>query len=316
MNADLDIVIINHNTRQLSIECIESIYATCAPLQVHIVVVDNASQDDSLKAIQDRFPNCDVLPLAENLGYGAACNKALKLCKAEFILFSNSDVVYQANSLQLLVVCLRANTSIGICGPQQVYMSGRWQRSYGLLPGLLSSTVDVLALTFAHRRIQSWRFDRGWMSSSTKSVDYLDGAVLCCRRSAVDQVMGFDEQFYFFGEDVDICQSMKARGWTVSHVPLARVLHYRGATRSTSHAEDLRYLGNNQRARYRFIRKYHSDLYLRFCAILDCAYFAELMLLNSCASLVVSGERKRRLQNKADICRHLVRICAEELERE
>ncbi len=288
--------------------------------QLRVQIIDNGSSDDSLVVLRRELADSKIVALPENLGYAAACNKALENCSEDFIVFSNSDVVYHPNALSQMLRCIQRNTRVGVLGLQQVYANGKWQRSYGLLPGLRAALSDVLGLTFLHRAFHSFFFSESAPSSTQQTeakcfdVDYVDGAVLCVRRSAFAEIAGFDSSYFFFGEDIDLCIRMRSKSWRVAFCPSARATHLRGATRKTNVAHDMKVLALNESARIRIHRSYSSAFFVKLATALEAMYYAELWLLRSVLSMVVSGPGRDLQRQKADLCKHLSVVCAQELE--
>ena len=163
----------------------------------------------------------------------AAINTGVKESNAEFIIISNNDVLYHPNSIEVLVSYLIKNRDVGIVGPQQFYLDGKWQYSYGNLPGWLLAFKNIFIINTFQHIFNSLIWSK-FKFKKVKEVGYLDGAVLVVRKSAFSQVNGFDEDYFFYTEEADFCYRLKKNNWKIVHNPNATVTHLRGATTSDS----------------------------------------------------------------------------------
>ncbi|MCX7929557.1 MAG: glycosyltransferase family 2 protein [Chlorobi bacterium] len=242
----LDVVIIHHNTLELTHRCLDSIYQTRWEGIASVTVVDNASTDGSRKALAARYPTTRFIRLEEPHGYAAACNIGARSGSAPFVLLSNSDVEYTHASFDKCVAQLQSDPRIAVCTPRQVYPDGRPQRSWGYFPGWQEIIAIACGIEMLHNR-------RGHSQHSVRAVPYCDGAALFCRRDAYEAIGGMDERFAFFCEDVDLCYRFWIHGWHCHFVPTATIVHHRGATRRSDVAKTLAYEAANFHAKLRFV---------------------------------------------------------------
>jgi GT2 family glycosyltransferase len=182
----------------------------------------------------------------ENLGYGRAMNLGFRQARSEYVVLSNADVVFPQHSISRLGAFLTDNPGVGVVGPQQVFPDGSWQRSYGDLPGIWSGIKDAVGITSVHNQLRRACWPRQ-VDRRPKQVPYLDGAVLVVRREAFLQVNGFDEDFFFYAEEADLCQRVRKAGWNVVFLPEVRVMHVRGgSTTAKSESQFVRQQVNSQ----------------------------------------------------------------------
>ncbi|GFN23664.1 hypothetical protein TAMC210_19810 [Thermanaeromonas sp. C210] len=156
-------------------------------------------------------------------------------------------------------------------GPQQVFPDGKWQRSYGDIPGPLSSIKNILGITSSKHLLKAltwpwFRWDR-----KPREVGYIDGAVMAIRREAFEAVGGFDEDFFFYGEDVDFCMRLRKAGWKVVFLPEAKVIHVRGGS-STKVCPDDRFLKLQVQSNMLFLRKHYPEWKIHLTLILQLIY--------------------------------------------
>ncbi|MBX7155556.1 MAG: glycosyltransferase [Bacteriodetes bacterium] len=308
---DIDLIIINRNTVELTRNCITSIRNTQGALRVNIIVVDNASTDGSPDILEKEFPDVTIIRSEKNLGYGAAFNVAFAQCSAPYAVISNTDVVYHDNTLQTFCRFMNENTDVGVCGGQQIYPDGRWQRSYGPNPNFFFGFILMLGSKFWYEAFVNRYWKKLNLEQRVKEVGFVDGAVMFLRRTALEQLGGFDPSFLFFAEDGDVCMGMKRNGWKVKFVPQATFTHIRGGTRSFEVLREQHYLSMNMHFRFQLARKYLTPLHEKLWGVTQVWYYAELMLVYKVLGLLTG---KQLLHDKSTVCKTLLLVCASELE--
>jgi len=223
----VDVVVVNFNTREDLVACLASIEANRPACVRTITVVDNASTDGSVEAVRARWPVVRVLALPTNVGFGAATNAALRTADAPLVLLLNSDTLVPAGAIDALAERLIA-TGATAAGPRLIDGRGRPEISFG---SMLSPVAEL--------RQRSWQAlaacDWGWARAAVRrrlarerDVDWISGACLLVRRDAAAAVGFFDERYFLYEEDVDLCAALRARGGRVLFTPQAEVVHRRG----------------------------------------------------------------------------------------
>jgi len=228
-SRSLDIVIVSHNTANDLLECLRSLDAAPPEGLRQITVVDNASRDDSAARVAEQWPAVDLIRLDRNLGFGAANNIALRRDGAPLVLLLNSDTVAPPGSIDTLVDRLLATGAVA-AGPRLVDRDGRPEISFG---PMLSPVAEFLQRT----RTRLARSARPWarryvtrLVSAERDVDWVSGACVLLRRDAALQAGLFDERYFMYEEDVDLCAALRARGGRVLFTPHAEIVHARGAS--------------------------------------------------------------------------------------
>lgn len=242
-------VVVSYNVRDLLLRCIESLREEGID---QIVVVDNASSDGSAKAVPRADPDVDVLALGVNLGFGAGVNRGVARTSTDHVLVANPDLVVEPGSAKALLDALERDPGLGVVGPRIETPEGRLYPSARTFPDLL----DAAGHAFLGFVWPSNPFSRryrmlDWDHSEACDVDWVAGTCMLVRRQAWDDVGGFDEDFFMYMEDVDLCWRLHRAGWRVGYEPSGRVTHAIG--RST-----------DQRP-YRMIAAHHRSL-LRYAA--------------------------------------------------
>ena len=227
MTAVLDIVIVSFNTREDTLACLASIHAAPPRSLGTIFVVDNASSDGTVEAIRAAWPAVDVTALPRNAGFGAANNVALRRSTAALVLLLNSDTVAPPGAVDALVARLDATGAAAI-GPRLVDDAGRPELSFGAMLNPLTE-IGQMALGRLARTERSWarrRLER--RLATERPVDWVSGACLLIRRADAAAAGFFDERYFLYEEDVDLCAALRARGGRVWFTPHATVVHRGG----------------------------------------------------------------------------------------
>ena len=276
MPKKTDIVIVSYNTQELTSECIESIYNTAHNLINSIIVVDNCSSDSTVGIIKLKFANVNIITNPENYGYAKAVNIGVNASFSEYVIISNSDVIFQENSIAGLINYLEENPGIGAAGPQQLYPDGTYQYSYGDLPGIKLGTKKLFLINhvqdYFHKKI--WEKSR----SKAKEVPYIDGAVIATRRDEFNKISGFDEDYYFYTEEADYCFRLKKIGRKIMYFPSSVITHFRGAS-DKSEGLNAQRLSQMVASKRKFCEKrlsYQAGKYYMVCEII---YSLNMMII-------------------------------------
>ncbi|MBA3013542.1 MAG: glycosyltransferase family 2 protein, partial [Desulfobulbaceae bacterium] len=219
---DVSIVIVNWNTRQLLLDCLSSVYATIHELAFEVFVVDNASTDDSVKAVREFYPGVTVIQNTENLGFAKANNLALRIIRGNYALLLNTDAVLTAGAVERLFRFMEQNRAVGLACGQLLNADGSKQNSIANFPNLASFFCnETLLRLLLPKQFPSKRQEY----SEPVEVESCIGACLMVRKQAMDQVGLLDERFFFFLEETDWAFAMKRAGWLAYFVPMAKIFH-------------------------------------------------------------------------------------------
>lgn len=227
MSRDVAIVIVNFNTREDLVACLASLDAHPPSRLRQIVVVDNASTDGSIEAVRSRWLSVEVMALDRNAGFGKANNAALRRLEAPLVLLLNSDTLVPAGAVDTLAQRLEATGAVA-AGPRLIDGQGRPEISFGPMLSPWSEARQKIWqwLAAADGRVARRAVLRHL--SREREVDWVTGACLLLRRDAARDAGFFDERFFMYEEDVDLCAALRARGGRVLFTPHAEVVHRRG----------------------------------------------------------------------------------------
>jgi N-acetylglucosaminyl-diphospho-decaprenol L-rhamnosyltransferase len=250
----LSIIIVSYNARKHLEDCLESITATPPSTPHDIIVVDNASPDDSVATVRRRWPHVRVIEQTTNVGFAAANNIGIRATRSELILLLNNDTVVPAGAIDALVVRLLARPDVAIAGPRLSDRDGRPELSFGRMISPFNELRQRTTLALYRRRV-------GWISrwieqetDREQLVDWVSGACLLVRRADAEAVGLLDERYFLYTEDVDFCAAIRARGRHVLFSPAAHILHLGGRSRATVPAASSRAYRRSQIA---FYEKHH-----------------------------------------------------------
>jgi GT2 family glycosyltransferase len=223
---DLSIAIVSYNTRDLLLACLTSIRQTSADVRYELIVVDNASKDGSAEAVRASVPEARVIVNRDNGGYAKGCNQAAAVAAGRYLLLLNSDTVMQAGTLRRMVDCLDREPTIGIVSCLQRNEAGQVLRSCFPFPSLGDHLRHAVWIPTSIRGLLGSL--RELDCKQSQDVDWANGACLLVRRGLFEQVGGFDERFFMYFEDVDLCRRIHQRGYRVRHVGDVEVVHLVG----------------------------------------------------------------------------------------
>jgi GT2 family glycosyltransferase len=288
----IQFVIINYNTGNLTCDCIESIYRTYNN-NAKIIVVDNASNDNSVDLIKSKYPDVLIIQNEINYGYAKAVNIGMKSTTSELVIVCNSDVVFHEGSINITEEILIKNSDIGVSGFQQFYPDGSIQRSYGMLPGWKLGLFDMLLIsTFIKRFINNSPSKKEYIE-----VEYADGAALLIRKSIFDLICGFDEHYFFYTEEADYCKMVSDLAYKVVIIPNAHITHIRGASSGNS---DFNVSSERMliKTKIQYLDKHKSKLETKFFIFSQFVYFYLIFILSKCLSIVMKNKFPKSIISK------------------
>ncbi len=287
----LSFIVVNRNTSDLLVRCLDHIYRSEIDGEFEVIVVDNGSSDDSVERVRRLDSRTTVIEAGRNLGFAAANNRAFEQTRGEFLVLVNTDAMMQRDCAGKLLQLMRQGQRVGMAGPQLLNDDGSIQTSYEAVPTLATETLNRSLL----KRLLPHRYPRKTRRlSGPIPVEALIGAVMMIRRAAWKQLGGFDEDYFFFLEETDLAVRMRSAGWEVVHEPRASAVHLQGATANTvKTGARIEFY----RSRYLFFRKHYGA---RSMSLLKRVLTANLALNVAFLGLLnaVTLGRSRRVADK------------------
>ena len=242
---DLSVVILSYNTRELLEQTLRTVFDAVQDLEAEIVVVDNASHDGSPEMVEADFPAAVLVRNDDNLGFAAGNNVALRRVRGRCVLLLNSDTVVRRDTLTVLVRFMDEHPEAGAVGCKILNPDGTLQLSCRRgfpTPVAAFCKMSGLSRLFPKSRRLA-RYNLTYLDQEeTHEVDALSGSCMMVRKEAMDQVGLLDEDYFFYGEDLDWCFRIREAGWRIHYVPETEIIHFKG---ESSRAEQMRF-------RYRF----------------------------------------------------------------
>ena len=224
-NPALTVVVLTHNTCQVTLRCLSSYYAGLISASAQIIVVDNASADGTADAIAAQFPDVELVRSEINVGYSGGNNMGLRRARGHSVILLNSDVIAPADSLINMCQELHRQKNIGLLSPRLLAPDGKPQSfAFGADPSI------GYMLKRGARYLLRMGSMHDWTVNHPMEVDWVSGACLCVRREALEQVGLLDERFFMYFEDNDCCLRMRQAGWKVIYDPRFEVTHLGGAS--------------------------------------------------------------------------------------
>ena len=256
---DVSIVILSWNTRQMLCQCVESVCARTNQINYEIIVVDNASSDGSADAVANQFPQVKLIRNKENFGFARANNIGIRASTGRYVCLINSDVIVQDGCIEKLMEFMDKNPSVGLAGPRILNPDGGLQVSCRHFPSFWNNLCQVLGFNklFPKSVFFSEPFMKYWSHDEIRKVDALSGCFWMVCRKALDEVGLLDEDFFFYGEDIDWCKRFHKAGWDVVFYPEAAAIHFGGASSSNA---PVRFYIEMQKADLHYWRKHHGRL--------------------------------------------------------
>jgi GT2 family glycosyltransferase len=227
----LSILIVNWNSRDHLRRCLATIEATCVELCPQIVVVDGASFDGCGEMLAADFPSVDFVQSRENLGFGGSNNLGFKKVQGEFVLLLNPDTELKPGAVACLLEQFAALPDAGLLGPRLLNSDGSLQTScVQSFPTPINQFLDSDSLRRVFPKSSLWGVGTAFSSASPSEVEAVSGACMLLRSSTFRDLIGFGSEYFFYGEDMDLCARIRAGGGKIYHVPAAEVLHHGGVS--------------------------------------------------------------------------------------
>jgi GT2 family glycosyltransferase len=241
--ADLVVAIVNHSNRDDTLACLESLEGDRERgVSVRVVVLDNASDDGSVDAIRTAHPHVEVIAQEVRRGFGANQNAIIEATSSRYVLALNNDTLVEHGALDTLVRYLDEHPGVGAAGPRVVGPDGEPQLSAWTFPTVWNAAVHVVAGSRP-------------AGPAPAEVGYVSGCALMLRRSVLTQIGGFDEDYFMYAEEKDLCRRIHDAGSTVELVPSATVVHLEARSSAGASARRETEFWRSQRL---YLRKHHS----------------------------------------------------------
>lgn len=278
---DIALVFISYNTRADLAAALDSVRRLPEAGELRVIVVDNGSTDGSIEMVRDEYPEARLIVNAANGGYSQACNLGILDSDTPYVMVLNSDIEFNRGGPREMAAWMEANPGVGAAGPRVLNTDGSVQYSCRDFPSLpVSLGHAFLGELFPDNPFTRSYHMKGCGHDRDMAVEWVSGAAMMLRRTATEEVGGFDEGYFMYVEDVDLCWRLRQSGWEIRYYPEVEILHH--IARSSSQ-QSTRMLYQHHRSMFRFYRRRHAGpsgmLFSPFIAAAIAARFGFVLVL-------------------------------------
>ncbi len=264
MGVQVAVIIVSYNTRELLLECLASVFDSVQDRSIELVIVDNASEDGSPEAVRQAYAHIRLIQNSKNLGFGAACNQGIRVTSSNFILLLNSDARLTAQAFKALCDCLEQNECCAVAGCALIDAAGAEMINTRNFLTPLNQAFELTGIKAGLRFLERTRRPNLDRNLRDCTVDWIDAACLMLRRAALDDTGSFDERFFMYSEEEDLCFRLRQRGWVVCFCGAGTAVHHGGGSSILHKIEMLRHFYMSQMA---FLTKHRSRRSTLFYAV-------------------------------------------------
>jgi GT2 family glycosyltransferase len=260
----LSIVILCWNDFEVIVNCLQSIYASTHSTEFEVIVSDNGSTDGSVEFIRKRFPHVHVIENGTNLRFAKANNIGIRMSKGEYILILNPDTIIHDGTVDKLVMFADQHAEAGAFGCRVLNPDGTYQvsgRPFASLRGQWIAALHLRVLGYFSDWFLSDSYT-GWKGETQRMVDWHSGCFILIRGDLFKRLGGFDEQFFYYYEDMDLCRRVWDAGYSIIYTPEVTITHLGGQSTKRS---PMAFQLDSQITRYRYFYKYFGKRGARGC---------------------------------------------------
>lgn len=293
------VAVVSWNTRDLLAACLDSLADDAAAGFAEVWVVDNGSTDGSRELVRERYPWVTLLTPEDNLGFGPAVNLVAARTTAPWLVAANADVRLEPGALRRLRDTAAADDAIGMVGPRLLLLDGSTQPSVQPFPGLATALLLLAhAGRFSVRARRALRLEGYREPAPGEAVPWITGALVLMRRSAFEQVGGFDPEQWLYAEDLDLCWRLGRAGWKIVYEPRS-VVHHAHSAASGQRFEDDALLVHMLTTNYLWMLRRRGPLHTRLTALIGIVDAALLIAAAGLARDPAQRQQRRAFQRAA-----------------
>ena len=223
---DLSIIIVTFNSTSVIEACLRSILAQVKRLKYELIVVDNASRDETCRLIETQFPEAILIRHESNAGFATANNLGLSRACGEFVLLINPDTLWKRGELGAAIQFMRSHPEAGALGCRLILADGTWQKSHGNFPSLIRELKEAFYLPRAFPRLKWLEGVYAYQDQlDPKPVDWISCTFFLCRKALMREIGFFDERYFMYYEDIDLSKRIR-EGREIYYYPEVEVLHH------------------------------------------------------------------------------------------
>ncbi len=259
---DISIIIVNYNVKEFLLNALESVFKAAQNLTLEVIVVDNASEDGSVEAVESHYPQVLLIRNKENLGFGKANNIGLEKATGRFILLLNPDTIVREDTFVKMLAFFESHPEAGMAGCKVLNPDGTLQlacrRSF---PGPWTSFTKVTGLSSLFPKSKLFaKYNLTYLDENeTYEVDAISGSFMMFRKDVYEKIGGFDPRFFMYGEDLDFCYRVKQAGYKVYYYHETEIIHYKGESTKRSPLDETKIFYDAMKL---FVNKHFSSSFI------------------------------------------------------
>ncbi|MCS7176548.1 MAG: glycosyltransferase [Candidatus Kapabacteria bacterium] len=256
--CELSVVIVSHNVAEFLRQCLRSLRQALAGIDAEVLVVDNASEDDTVTRLSAEFPEVHWIALPANIGFGKANNIGIAQARGRYILLLNPDTLVHPNALRTLLDYMAHHPEVGIAGCRVLNADGTFQETCRRgfpTPWVSFTRLFGLERLAPRSRLFARYAQRFRPEDEVGYAEVISGAFMLCRRELLQELGGFDPEYFLYGEDVDLCYRAHRAGWRIGYVGTATVVHFKGESARRTTTDVIHHFYDAMRI---FVRQYYG----------------------------------------------------------
>ena len=264
---DLSCIIVNYYSSSSLKNCLESVYQTIKKISFEVIIVDNSQNDKGMTSLKESYPQIRVIQNDTNVGFARANNQAALSAQGKTLLFLNPDTILADQAIEEMIAHLESNPDIGALGPKVLNTDGSLQYSCRRFPTLMTgffNRYSLLSRWFPGNRFTVQYLMKDFNHDENKEVDWLSGCCLMVPLAVFEKAGGFDEHYFLFNEDVDLCRTIGQNGYKVMYFPGAKIKHHISTSNSKVPA---RIIIKRHRGMKHYYEKHHGNNPLKQIAV-------------------------------------------------
>ncbi|MBT5550181.1 MAG: glycosyltransferase family 2 protein [Nitrospina sp.] len=226
---NLSCIIVNYYNSPPLQNCLESVYRTLNNISFEVIIVDNSQDDPGMAKLKTSYPQVQYIQNHTNTGFAKANNQAVQSAQGEILLFLNPDTVLTDQAIEKMQEHLKFNPDVGALGPKVLNTDGSLQYSCRRFPTIMTgffNRYSLLSRWFPDNRYSVSYMMKDFNHEEVREVDWLSGCCLMVPHAVFDKAGGFDEHYFLFNEDIDLCRAIHQNGFKVMYFPYAKITHH------------------------------------------------------------------------------------------